>query len=102
MERERDWGQEGGRGRELLIVFTFDPQFPKNTTVIVPLLMLCLSICLSVSLSLIFLLALAYLSIYLEDVPLVEFMYLVFTRMPCESYRRRLIGSLLSYLCYVF
>ena len=26
----------------------------------------------------------------LEDVPLVEFMYLVFTRMPGESYRRRL------------
>ena len=26
----------------------------------------------------------------LEDVPLGEFMYLVFTRMPGESYRRRL------------
>ena len=25
-----------------------------------------------------------------EDVPLVEFMYLVFARMPGESYRRRL------------
>ena len=25
-----------------------------------------------------------------EDVPLVELMYLVFTRMPGESYRRRL------------
>ena len=36
-----------------------------------------------------------------EDVPLVEFMYLVFTRMPGESYRRRL-GSLLLYLCCVF
>ena len=36
-----------------------------------------------------------------EDVPLVEFMYLVFTRMPGESYRRRL-SSLLLYLCYVF
>ena len=36
-----------------------------------------------------------------EDVPLVEFMYLVFTRMPGESYRRRLRSSLL-YLCYVF
>ena len=35
------------------------------------------------------------------DVPLVEFMYLVFTRMPYESYRRRL-WSLLLYLCYVF
>ena len=35
-----------------------------------------------------------------KDVPLVEFNYLVFTRMPGESYRRRL-GSLL-YLCYVF
>ena len=35
------------------------------------------------------------------DVPLVEFMYLVFTRMPGESYRRRL-RSLLLYLCYVF
>ena len=29
-----------------------------------------------------------------EDLPLVEFMYFVFTRMPGESYRRRL-GSLL-------
>ena len=28
-------------------------------------------------------------------------MYLVFTRMPGESYRRRL-RSLLLYLCYVF
>ena len=37
----------------------------------------------------------------LEDVPLVKFMYLAFTRMPGESYRRRL-GSLLLYLCYVF
>ena len=36
-----------------------------------------------------------------RDVPLVEFMYLVFTRMPGESSRRRL-GSLLLYLCYVF
>ena len=35
------------------------------------------------------------------DVPLVEFMYLVFTCMPGESYRRRL-RSLLLYLCYVF
>ena len=35
-----------------------------------------------------------------ENVPLVEFMYLVFTRMPCESYRRRLRSLL--YLCYVF
>ena len=31
----------------------------------------------------------------------MEFMYLVFTRMPGESYRRRL-RSLLLYLCYVF
>ena len=38
--------------------------------------------------------------IYTEDVPLVEFMDLVFTRMPGESYRRRLIS--LSYVCYVF
>ena len=37
----------------------------------------------------------------LEDVPLVEFIYLVFTRMPGESYHRRLRSSLL-YLCYVF
>ena len=37
----------------------------------------------------------------LEDVPLVEFMYLVFTRIPGESYRRRL-RSMLLYLCYVF
>ena len=36
-----------------------------------------------------------------EDVPLVEFMYLVFTRMPGESYRRRL-GSLLLCVCDVF
>ena len=36
-----------------------------------------------------------------EDVPQVEFMYFVFTRMPGESYRRRL-RSLLLYLCYVF
>jgi len=38
---------------------------------------------------------------YTPDVPLVEFMYLVFTHMPGESYRRRL-RSLLLYLCYVF
>ena len=37
----------------------------------------------------------------IEDVPLVEFMYFVFTRMPGESYRRR-FRSLLLYLCYVF
>ena len=36
-----------------------------------------------------------------EDVPLVEFVNLVFTRMPGEGYRRRL-RSLLLYLCYVF
>ena len=36
-----------------------------------------------------------------EEVPLVEFMYLVFTRMPGESYHRWL-GSLLLYLRYVF
>ena len=36
-----------------------------------------------------------------EDVPLVEFMYLVFTRMSGESYRRRL-WSLLLRLCDVF
>ena len=36
-----------------------------------------------------------------EDVPLGEFMYLVFTRMPGESCRRRL-RSLLSCLCDVF
>ena len=36
-----------------------------------------------------------------EDVPLVEFMYLVFTRSPGESYRWRL-RSLLLYLCYIF
>ena len=34
----------------------------------------------------------------IEDLPLVEFMYLVFTLMPGESYRRRLR----LYLCYVF
>ena len=37
----------------------------------------------------------------LEDVPLVVFMYPVFTRIPDESYRRPL-RSLLLYLCYVF
>ena len=37
----------------------------------------------------------------LWDVPLVEFMYFVFTRMPGESYRRPL-RALLLYLCYVF
>ena len=36
-----------------------------------------------------------------EDVSLVEFMYLVFTGMPGESYCRRL-RSLLLYLCDVF
>jgi len=35
-----------------------------------------------------------------QHVPLVEFMYLVFTRMPGESYHRQL-RSLLLYLCYV-
>ena len=38
---------------------------------------------------------------YYEDVALVEFMYLVFTRTPGESSRRRL-GSLLSRSCVVF
>ena len=37
---------------------------------------------------------------YLEDVPLVQFMYLVFTRMPGASCRRRLRSLL--YLCCVF
>jgi len=36
-----------------------------------------------------------------EDVPLVEFMYLVFTCTPSEGYHRQL-GSLLLYWCYVF
>ena len=36
-----------------------------------------------------------------EDIALVEFMYLVFTRMPGESYHKRL-RSLLLYLCYVY
>ena len=35
-----------------------------------------------------------------EAVPLVEFMYLVFTRMQSESYRRRLRSLL--YLCCIF
>ena len=38
--------------------------------------------------------------IIFEDVPLVEFMYLVFTRMSGESYRWRL-RSLLLHLCHV-
>ena len=36
-----------------------------------------------------------------QDVPLVKFMHLVFTRVPRESYRRRL-RSLLLYLCCIF
>ena len=36
-----------------------------------------------------------------EDIPSVEFMYLVFIRVQGESYRRRL-GSLLLCLCDVF
>ena len=36
-----------------------------------------------------------------EDIPLLEFMYLTFTRVPGESYRRRL-RSLVLYLCDVF
>ena len=36
-----------------------------------------------------------------KDIHLVEFMYRVFTRMPGESYCRRL-EALLLYLCYVF
>ena len=36
-----------------------------------------------------------------QDVPLLEFMDLVLTRMPGDNYRRRL-RSLLLYLCYVF
>ena len=36
-----------------------------------------------------------------EEVLLVEFMYLAFTRMAGESYRRRL-RSLVLYLCYIF
>ena len=39
--------------------------------------------------------------INVADVPLVEFMYLVHTRMPGESYRRQLRSLLLSF-CYVF
>ena len=38
---------------------------------------------------------------FIEDVPLVEFMYLIFTNMPGESYCGRL-RSLLLYLCYIF
>ena len=37
-----------------------------------------------------------------HDVPLVEFMYLVFTRVPGESDHRRLGWSLLLCLCDVF
>ena len=36
-----------------------------------------------------------------DHVPLVEFIYLVFTRMPGQSYRR-LLKSLLLCLCNVF
>ena len=38
--------------------------------------------------------------IFFEGVPVVDFMHLVFTHMPCESYRRRLRS--LSCLCDVF
>ena len=38
---------------------------------------------------------------FFEDVPVVEFMYLIFTRVPGESYRGRLRYLLLC-LCYVF
>ena len=38
---------------------------------------------------------------YFEGVPLVEFIYLEFTIIPGESYRRRL-RSFLLYLCYIF
>ena len=34
-----------------------------------------------------------------EDVPLVEFMYLVFARMPGESYCRRFRSLLLVHVC---
>ena len=34
-----------------------------------------------------------------EDVPLVEFIYVVFTHMPGESYRRRLRSLLITPLC---
>ena len=40
-------------------------------------------------------------SSFYEDVLLVEFMYLVFTHMPGESYCRQL-RSFLLYLCYAF
>ena len=40
-------------------------------------------------------------SFFFEDVPLVEFMYFVFTCMPGESYCRRL-GFLLLRLCDIF
>ena len=36
-----------------------------------------------------------------KDVTVLEFIYLVFTRMPGERYHRRL-RSLLLYFCYVF
>ena len=41
------------------------------------------------------------LTMYDDDVPLAEFIYLEFTRMPGRSYRRRL-GSLVVCLCDVF
>ena len=42
-----------------------------------------------------------FVCVCVENVPLVEFMYLLFTSMPGESYRRRL-RSLLLCLCDVF
>ena len=37
-----------------------------------------------------------------EDVPLVEFMYLVFSRMPGESYRRATQVFVVMFMCDVF
>ena len=42
-----------------------------------------------------------YIFVVFNDVPLVEFMYLVFTGMPGEGYHRQL-RSLLLCLCDVF
>ena len=48
-----------------------------------------------------FILLYIYICITLEDIPLVEFIYTVFTRMPGKNYRRWLRSLLLS-LCNVF
>ena len=55
----------------------------------------CVCVCVSVSVC-----VCVCVCVFIEDVALIEFMYLVFTRMPGESYRGRL-RSLLLCMCDV-